>query len=69
MELGLKSQLDGRFAGSGTMLAFVEHDEMYRDKKIGIVRFPNDSYDNKEMDKLCKELSGEVKTYKLEDLK
>jgi hypothetical protein len=39
MRTGLK---EGRVAGAGTNLAFVEREETYRDKKVRKVYFPSD---------------------------
>jgi hypothetical protein len=51
----LRSNLDNRIAGFGTMLAFVENEEVWKDKKCRDVRFPK--HEGK--------LHGEVRTYYL----
>lgn len=72
----LRSQLDNRFAGSGIVLTKVEKDNLWDtsddkfwDKATQNIRvvFPHDTKNTKDFDKMCKELSGEVTTYRLED--
>lgn len=54
----MRSQCDGRFAGSGTSWAFTEQEETYRDRKAGYVRFPSDGITDEEL----AALSGKCKT-------
>lgn len=64
---GRRSQLGSHIAGSGIIRAFYEEEEMYEDIKINPhdVRFAHDPIDG-DYDTLCKALSGEVVTTKLE---
>ena len=61
---GSRSNLGGHYAGTG-MNHWEESEENYKNHKVH-VRLENDyeSMKSEEFDKLCEELSGEVKTYK-----
>ena len=62
-----RSELGSHIAGSGIIQAFYDDEESYEDKKIkpSDVRFSSDPIDG-DYDTLCKALSGEVTTTKLE---
>lgn len=64
----MRSKLGGHFAGFGTELAFTEDIETYRDRKEYNVRFENDVREKDKFDKMCKELSGDVKVLRIEEL-
>ncbi len=54
---------DGSFAGAGTYWGYYEGEETYEDNTVN-VRLPYDFLSTEER----KGLSGEVKTYRLEEL-
>lgn len=62
----MRSKLDGRISGIGTTMAFVEMEETYEDEKVKRVTMPHEARGEKNFDKMCQKLSGQVKTYFLE---
>lgn len=60
------SKLTNVTAGIGTLLPWVEKEETYEDKRAGLVRLPHEARGEKNFDKMCENLSGQVTTYFLE---
>lgn len=66
----MRSNLDSRIAGEGTLLAFYEEEETYRDNRAHVI-LPNDPETMKKdkFDAFCESVASEVKIYYLEKTK
>lgn len=64
----MRSKLDGRISGIGTTMAFIEMEETYEDKKVKRVTMPHEARGEKNFDKMCEKLSGQVTTYFIESM-